>query len=343
MRGIYFFICFLSPYLGTAQDLSGTWEGVFYSDRMGKRNEFSIRIFLEQEDDFVWGICEATSVEKSRVRSLSDFDYNEYRCRYPVSGIVPTVLQKNSPVFISTQRPPAFFMAPLFCETISSFYLAYDVVDSIAQLSGEWVSVSGVNAKTISEANNVFIQRLSGKTPGFIEEFHPGRQKKIKIIDADEKSESYKKEVKNKFTMFKKKTKKDSKESTEKDSLLTGNENGKAIEKTRLQDVQQYLELDSGLVQISIYDNGVVDGDIASIFFNSKKLGDKVKLSGKPLQFELLLEAGTENEFRLYAENVGQIPPNTAVMLIQAGSKRYEVNLSASFQSDAIVILKIKK
>lgn len=325
---------------GVAQDLSGTWEGVFYSERLGKRSEFYIRIYLEQEDDFVWGVCEAMSVEKSRVRDVADFYEDELKCRYQVSGIVPTILEKNSHVSINSQGAATIFMGPRFCETFSSFLLYYDVEDSIARLSGEWFSAIGVNIRATTGANKILLKRLSGKTPGFIEEFHPGREKKMRISGKSE-NDKKEKDKKNKFTLFKKKTDRNNDDIAVQDSTSTKSTDEEATNDIRLQEVQQRLELDTTSVELMLYDNGVVDGDVVSLFLNDVKVADKIKLTEKPFQLQLQLEKGKENQLRLYAENVGQVPPNTAVLIIKAGKKRYDVNLSSSLQRDAVVILNV--
>lgn len=345
MKFLSCFILLLSHYWGVAQDLSGTWEGVFYSDRLGKRSEFFIRIYLEQEDDFVWGVCEAMSVEKSRVRDITDFFEDELRCRYPVSGTVPAILERNSQVSFSTRNTATLFMAPRFCETFSSFLLYYNVEDSIAELSGEWVAPMGENVRATIGANKVLIKRLSGKTPGFIEEFHPGREKRIRLTGNEEKDKKAdgkrEKDRKNKFTLFKKKPDGENADVAAKDSSSEKKNVEEPINGPRIQDVQQSLQLDTASVQILLYDNGVVDGDVVSLFLNDIKIAENIKLSEKPFQFQLQLERGKENQLRLYAENVGQIPPNTAVLIIKAGKKRYDINLSASLQRDAVVILNV--
>ena len=325
---------------GVAQDLSGTWEGVFYSERLGKRSEFYIRIYLEQEDDFVWGVCEAMSVDKSRVRDVADFYDDELRCRYPVSGIVPTILERNSQVSINTNNAIAIFMAPRFCETITSFLLFYDVEDSIAKLSGEWISNTGISLGIINGTNKVLVRKLSGKTPGFIEEFHPGREKKMRISGKPE-NDKKEKEKKNKFTLFKNKPDRNNDDIAVQDSTSTKATDEVATSDARLQEVQQRLELDTTSVELLLYDNGVVDGDVVSLFLNDVKVANKIKLTEKPFQLQLQLEKGKENQLRLYAENVGEIPPNTAVLIIKAGKKRYDINLSSSLQRDAVVILNV--
>ncbi len=46
----------------------------------------------------------------------------------------------------------------------------------------------------------------------------------------------------------------------------------------------------------------------------------------------------------MYAENLGEIPPNTALMVITDGDSRYEVNVSSDLQNSGSVhfIHKIK-
>jgi hypothetical protein len=45
----------------------------------------------------------------------------------------------------------------------------------------------------------------------------------------------------------------------------------------------------------------------------------------------------------MFANNLGAIPPNTALMLIYDGKKRYEVRLSSSLEKNAAVNIKRKK
>jgi hypothetical protein len=59
---------------------------------------------------------------------------------------------------------------------------------------------------------------------------------------------------------------------------------------------------------------------------------------------ELELDDKDENEIKLFAENLGEIPPNTALMIISSGERRIELNLSASLTNNAVVVFrKLKK
>jgi hypothetical protein len=42
----------------------------------------------------------------------------------------------------------------------------------------------------------------------------------------------------------------------------------------------------------------------------------------------------------MVAENLGTLPPNTALMIVQAGKERYTLNLSSTEQKNAMVRFK---
>jgi hypothetical protein len=44
----------------------------------------------------------------------------------------------------------------------------------------------------------------------------------------------------------------------------------------------------------------------------------------------------------MVAENLGSIPPNTSLMVITAGNKRYETSVTSTEQKNAVVILEYK-
>lgn len=102
------------------------------------------------------------------------------------------------------------------------------------------------------------------------------------------------------------------------------------------------LQVKSDKVKVEVYDDGEVDNDIISLFFNNKKLAGKTSLTAKPLSFDLILEKDKTNELVLYAENLGDIPPNTALMIITDGVGRYEVRLSADLKNNGVVRFELK-
>ena len=89
-------------------------------------------------------------------------------------------------------------------------------------------------------------------------------------------------------------------------------------------------------IKILIYDNGIIDNDTISIFLNNSKIIDKKRVSTIPIIFELSFTSQFQkHEIIATAENMGEIPPNTALIIIQAGKERIEVPIMADYKKNA--------
>ena len=104
------------------------------------------------------------------------------------------------------------------------------------------------------------------------------------------------------------------------------------------------IEVDSDSLQVDFYDNGEVDGDSVSVFFNNQLLASSQKLSTRAVHFSLVLDSGKRiNELSMFADNLGSIPPNTALMLVRDGKKTHTIRLSSNLEKNATVRIKRKK
>ena len=114
--------------------------------------------------------------------------------------------------------------------------------------------------------------------------------------------------------------------------------------KEREKVVTDEIVVESDSLQIDFYDNGEIDGDSISIFYNDKLIAFNRLLSTKAIHFSVGLDPTREvNEVTMFADNLGSITPNTALMLVYDGRKRYEVRLSSNLQNNATVRIKRKK
>ena len=115
------------------------------------------------------------------------------------------------------------------------------------------------------------------------------------------------------------------------------------LEKRNNQLVKQIVvEHDS--IGVTLYDNGDIDGDSVTLIYNNKIITTHQRLSDKPVSFMLKVEPGiSRNELVMYAENLGSIPPNTALMIITDGKNRYEVNISSTKNSNGVVAFTLKE
>jgi hypothetical protein len=107
----------------------------------------------------------------------------------------------------------------------------------------------------------------------------------------------------------------------------------------RRKDIVKTIKISEPTFRLDFYDNGEIDGDSISVFYNGKLVLSHQRLSDKPLSITLPIDKNVdENIVTMYAENLGTIPPNTAVMIVRDGSKVYEVRLESDLKKSASVI-----
>ena len=113
---------------------------------------------------------------------------------------------------------------------------------------------------------------------------------------------------------------------------------------TRENPVIKTIETEPATLNIELYDNGQVDGDTVSIYHNNKLVVSRAGLSEKPVKLQVRVDAeNPHHELTMVAENLGSIPPNTSLMVITAGRKRYEVFISSSEQKNARLVIDLQQ
>ncbi len=98
------------------------------------------------------------------------------------------------------------------------------------------------------------------------------------------------------------------------------------------------IMVESDSLRISLYDNGDIDGDTISVFYNKVPIVQHQLLNAQGTNFYLQLDKTTKvHELSMFAENLGSIPPNTALMIIHDGATRYEIFLTSSYTLNGTV------
>jgi hypothetical protein len=114
--------------------------------------------------------------------------------------------------------------------------------------------------------------------------------------------------------------------------------------KKRKQIVSKMIEVSSDSVRLSFYDNAEVDGDSISVFLNGKLVVAHQELTERAFNVYVQLDRNLAiNEVSMFAENLGKYPPNTALMVISDGDKRYETFLSSDYNGNATIRLKVRR
>jgi len=98
------------------------------------------------------------------------------------------------------------------------------------------------------------------------------------------------------------------------------------------------IKVDTGNVRLDFYDNGVIDGDTISVYVNDIPVVSRKVLATKPITIYIRVDfTKPRQEMIMVGENLGSIPPNTALMIVNAGDKRYQVYLTSDNKKNAMV------
>ena len=87
-----------------------------------------------------------------------------------------------------------------------------------------------------------------------------------------------------------------------------------------------------------------MDGDSISVFINGKLHAAHIRLTAKAFTMTVHFEKGMDEiEVAMFAENLGTLPPNTALMVINDAEQRHEIYLSSSLTQNSAVRLRRRK
>jgi hypothetical protein len=97
-------------------------------------------------------------------------------------------------------------------------------------------------------------------------------------------------------------------------------------------------------ISVRLYDNGEIDGDTISVYLDGKPILSNKGLSTQPITVHLKMdESNPDHVLVMVAENMGRIPPNTSLMIVQDGDKRYSVSITSTEQKNAMVRFRYQK
>jgi hypothetical protein len=109
--------------------------------------------------------------------------------------------------------------------------------------------------------------------------------------------------------------------------------------KSRRDTTEMVIPHKGDTARLELYDDGIIDHDRISLFMDGTMILKNYELLGHAKVLQIKLGKGTQNNvLSLFAENEGDIPPNTALMVIYLDDKRYEVRLSSDMLTNAKVI-----
>lgn len=103
-----------------------------------------------------------------------------------------------------------------------------------------------------------------------------------------------------------------------------------------------YYKSDS--LELTLYDNGEVDGDTVSVLMNGEVIMPRVGLSTNAVRKKIsTVNTGDSIQLIMYAENLGKLPPNTGLLIVYDGTDRYEIRFSGDYKKNAAIVFRKKQ
>jgi hypothetical protein len=114
--------------------------------------------------------------------------------------------------------------------------------------------------------------------------------------------------------------------------------------RTRTNSLLKTLTLNHNNVEIRIYDDGAIDNDTVSVYYDNKLIISKARLTDQAITTHINVEPSDHpHQLVMVAENLGDIPPNTSLLVVVDGDKKYEERIISTEQKNVVVELIYKK
>jgi hypothetical protein len=107
---------------------------------------------------------------------------------------------------------------------------------------------------------------------------------------------------------------------------------------TFTEEIMPVVKVDTGDIKLEFYDNGTIDGDSITVKVNSQVVLSHEKLSAKPVSANVKVSLKTPVVVvEMVAENIGSIPPNTALLIVTAPNVYHRLYMSSTKEKSAKV------
>jgi hypothetical protein len=112
----------------------------------------------------------------------------------------------------------------------------------------------------------------------------------------------------------------------------------------RKSEFSQVVNFKADSLELSLYDNGEIDGDTVSVFMNGEVLMPRQGLKASAIKKTIYItEANEEFTLVMFADNLGKYPPNTGLLVVHDGDDVYNLRFSSDFQKSSGIVFRRKK
>jgi len=114
--------------------------------------------------------------------------------------------------------------------------------------------------------------------------------------------------------------------------------------RTRTNALLKTLTVNHTSVELRIYDDGAIDNDTVSVYYDNQLIISKARLSDQPIITHIHVEPSDQpHQLVMVAENLGDIPPNTSLLVVNDGEKHYEERIISDEQKNVMILFRYQK
>jgi hypothetical protein len=325
LKGLFIIVFLFIITTIQAQDISGLWKGVLHNDTTGK--DLAYELAISKNGKKLTGFSYTFFIVNDKVyHGLKKVKIKKVDDKYLIED--DDLVANNYPF-----APPK--------GTKQMNVLTLQIMDSIMQLSGPFKTQRTKEYKSLS--GNVTVQRKndfykqSALLPHLQElglandlSFVKEEEEKINSLAAAENSKAEAIANKNKLVVVP-------------PIQIMSNATPAANFSNRKIETIQSVYFKSDSLEITLYDNGEVDGDTVSVILNGNIIMPKVGLSTNAVRKKIsTTNLGDSIQLVMYAETLGSLPPNTGLLIVYDGTQRYEIRFSGDMQKSSAIVFRRK-
>lgn len=310
---IFIVAALLLPNGVISQDLSGKWYGKITQGPGGYASEYALELEINQRNQKLSGVSFAYFEEDVVAR----FNYYGF-----FEGTNRIVLQEG--LVLEKKTPPQWVVC------IKRMALTYRMADSVEFLEGEWAGV-GITDGEACVPGRVYLS----KTP-HLPELLPAAQ----ISETREVTESAAPppDVPGMTTPSLNEDAPAAEGPMPEKPAAAAPPGGRSLKEGK------EIEVRNPEIIVKIIDYQILDGDTVTVYFNDLKIVDRQLISKEPIVLHLRVDqAHQPAKLLLHADNLGRIPPNTALMIVEDREGRQRIKLESDYQRSDVLFIRYRK
>lgn len=297
---------FILSSVAASQDLSGKWYGKITQGPGGYATEYAFELEITQRNGRLSGISFAY-YQEDVVAKLNYYGFFER----------PDHIVLQEGLVLEKKTPPEWMIC------VKRMALTYRTADSVEYLEGEWAGV-GLTDGEACIPGEVYLSKTPHIPRMLPENVRPPLPDSVTVSGPAAETWTVERKL--------------AESSSARITIPTSPPGGRSLTEGSLVTVR------SPDIIVKIVDYQLLDGDTVTVYFNEKKVVDRQLISKDPIILRLRIEDSRQPaKLLLYADNLGRIPPNTALMVVEDRKGLQRIKLESDYERSDVLYIRYRQ